>query len=67
MPTDAIRMLMRTLKCSDVVLRYRDGTDDERSCALVDGQSAQQVNGLKVHGAASSVLNFPWQRSMFAE
>ena len=64
MPTDAIRMLMKTLKCCDVELRSSDGTDDQRNRALVVGQmSTPQVNdltnGLKVHGVASCVLDFP--------
>ena len=52
MPTDAIRMLMRTLKCVDVELCCSDGRDDQRNCALVDGadESTQLVNDVKIHG-----------------
>src|SRR5260370_17075558 len=52
-------MLMRTLKCRDVVLRASDGRDDERSCALVDGQMEHPTSQcLKVHGVARCVLDF---------
>jgi hypothetical protein len=67
-------MLMRTLyaalklKCvaaMDVTETIQDGVWVNRRIRVAEQYVS--VNGLKVHGAASSVLNFPWQRAMLAK
>jgi hypothetical protein len=60
-PTEAIRMLMRTLRERYVELHCRDETNTiSETCVLVYRylRATQQIDELKVHGVGAYVLDF---------